>query len=201
MVAGVAGTRHQRHDTGRAASRTEIPVAGVVVWGLSRGEHLMVDQLLRGQAGGSADLPVPRHSPSRWILLSSEDLTATPKKSASVTRVGSSSSTGTKFQKASLPSLAALWHRGTRFGSGAREHGVLCNHQSSPRCQPADRTSSASPALLTLRQAADYLAVSYWTVRSWADAGKLPVVRLPGDGRLVRVERTELERLIVVSRA
>jgi len=55
--------------------------------------------------------------------------------------------------------------------------------------------------LLTLRQAADYLAVSYWTVRSWADAGKLPVVRLPGDGRLVRVERAELERLIVASRA
>jgi excisionase family DNA binding protein len=60
-----------------------------------------------------------------------------------------------------------------------------------------DRQSSA---LLTLRQAADYLAVSYWTVRSWADAGRLRVVRLPGDGRLIRVERVELERLIAASR-
>jgi excisionase family DNA binding protein len=63
-----------------------------------------------------------------------------------------------------------------------------------------DTQSSVRPALLTLRQAADYLAVSYWTVRSWADAGRLRVVRLPGDGRLIRVERVELERLIAASR-
>jgi excisionase family DNA binding protein len=67
------------------------------------------------------------------------------------------------------------------------------------RARASDRESSA-PLLLTLRQAAGQLAVSYWTVRAWADAGKLNVVRLPGDGRLVRVERAELERLIASSR-
>jgi excisionase family DNA binding protein len=87
-----------------------------------------------------------------------------------------------------------------RGGHGAGHGAAQLLEKSNQRGHAADRTSSASPALLTLRQAADYLAVSYWTVRSWADAGKLPVVRLPGDGRLVRVERAELERLIVVSR-
>jgi excisionase family DNA binding protein len=56
------------------------------------------------------------------------------------------------------------------------------------------------PVLLTLRQAAVYLSVSYWTVRAWVEAGKLPAVRLPGDGRLVRVERVVLERLIAAGR-
>src|SRR4029453_8939195 len=88
-----------------------------------------------------------------------------------------------------------------RVEHGAGHGAAQPPKKSIQRGHAADRTSSASPALLTLRQAADYLAVSYWTVRSWADAGKLPVVRLPGDGRLVRVERAELERLIVASRA
>lgn len=66
--------------------------------------------------------------------------------------------------------------------------------------RPLHRESSVPAALLTLKQATAYLAVSYWTVRSWADAGRLRVVRLPGDGRLLRVERAELERLIAVSR-
>ena len=63
-----------------------------------------------------------------------------------------------------------------------------------------DTESSAAARLLTLRQAADYLAVSYWTVRGWVEAGKLRAVRLPGDGRLVRIERRELDRLIEQSR-
>jgi excisionase family DNA binding protein len=82
-------------------------------------------------------------------------------------------------------------------GHGAR-HGVL---------QPSDKpgrnrrqVDSTSSALLTLREAAAYLAVSYWTVRSWVEVGKLPSVRLPGDGRLVRVERAALDALIAASR-
>jgi excisionase family DNA binding protein len=59
---------------------------------------------------------------------------------------------------------------------------------------------SSEQLLFTLHQAAAQLAVSYWTVRAWADSGKLKVVRLPGDGRLVRVERAELDRLIAASR-
>jgi len=66
--------------------------------------------------------------------------------------------------------------------------------------RPRRRPDSESSALLTLREAATYLAVSYWTVRSWTETGKLPSVRLPGDGRLVRVERAALDALIAASR-
>jgi excisionase family DNA binding protein len=52
-----------------------------------------------------------------------------------------------------------------------------------------------TPRLLSYRQAAEYLGVSYWTIRAWADSGKLPVVKLPG-ARLLRVERAALDRLI-----
>jgi excisionase family DNA binding protein len=86
-------------------------------------------------------------------------------------------------------------------GHGVGHSAGQAREKSSQRGHATDRTSSAPPALLTLRQAADYLAVSYWTMRSWADNGKVAVVRLPGDGRLVRVERAELERLIMASRA
>ncbi len=55
---------------------------------------------------------------------------------------------------------------------------------------------SVLPHLLTIRQAADVLGVSYWTVRTWVESGKLRAVRLPGDGRLVRIEIEELHRLI-----
>ncbi len=47
-----------------------------------------------------------------------------------------------------------------------------------------------------MRQAAIYLSVSYWTIRYWIESGKLRAVRLPGDGRLVRIEIEELHRLI-----
>lgn len=73
--------------------------------------------------------------------------------------------------------------------------------------QPIDNTGrkrrtpdAESSALMTLREAAAYLAVSYWTVRGWVESGKLPSVRLPGDGRLVRVERSALDALIAASR-
>ena len=45
-----------------------------------------------------------------------------------------------------------------------------------------------------MRQAAEYLAVSYWTVRGWVESGKLSPVRL-GE-RLIRIERADLDRLI-----
>jgi excisionase family DNA binding protein len=45
-----------------------------------------------------------------------------------------------------------------------------------------------------MRQAGEYLAVSYWTVRGWVDSGKLSPVRL-GE-RLIRIERADLDRLI-----
>jgi excisionase family DNA binding protein len=54
-----------------------------------------------------------------------------------------------------------------------------------------DRKSSA---LLTFDAVAQHCAVSVWTVRGWVDAGKLPVLRLPG--RLVRVEPEALARFL-----
>jgi excisionase family DNA binding protein len=57
-----------------------------------------------------------------------------------------------------------------------------------------DRKSSAPSRLLTLQAVAEHCAASVWTVRAWVDAGKLPVVRLPG--RLVRVRPEALERFL-----
>ena len=64
---------------------------------------------------------------------------------------------------------------------------------------------STAPRLLTLQEAAAYASVSYWTIRSWIERGVLQVVRLPAvrpgaDGRLVRVERAALDRLIEAAR-
>jgi len=68
------------------------------------------------------------------------------------------------------------------------------NPSDSMRAKPGP--GSVLPHLLTMRQAAELLGVSYWTVRSWVESGKLRAVRLPGDGRLVRIEIEELHRLI-----
>jgi excisionase family DNA binding protein len=47
-----------------------------------------------------------------------------------------------------------------------------------------------------MREAGHYLSVSYWTIRHWVESGKLRAVRLPGEGRLLRIELGELDRLI-----
>ncbi len=59
-----------------------------------------------------------------------------------------------------------------------------------PRLWLPRRASSRCARLLT------YLAVSYWTVRGWVESGKMRAVRLPGDGRLLRIEVAELDRLV-----
>ena len=58
------------------------------------------------------------------------------------------------------------------------------------------------PALLTLKQASEYLGISYWTVRDYALNGTLSVVRLPAsrvDAGKRRGKRGELplERVLV----
>ena len=53
----------------------------------------------------------------------------------------------------------------------------------------------APARLMTYRQVADYLGVSYWTVRGWAETGKLPIVKLPGS-RLLRIERAVLDAFV-----
>ncbi len=67
------------------------------------------------------------------------------------------------------------------------------NTGDSMRAKPGP--GSVLPRLLTMRQAAIYLSVSYWKIRHWVESGKLRAVRLPGDGRLVRIEIEELHRL------
>ncbi len=75
----------------------------------------------------------------------------------------------------------------------------MMNTSDSQRGQ--QRKGSVRPArLVTMRQAAEYLAVSYWTIRHWVDTGRLRAVRLPGDGRLLRIEIDELDRLIAECR-
>jgi excisionase family DNA binding protein len=51
-----------------------------------------------------------------------------------------------------------------------------------------------SAALLRYEDVARLCGCSKWTVRAWTDAGKLPVVRLPG--RLVRIRRGDLARFL-----
>jgi len=57
-----------------------------------------------------------------------------------------------------------------------------------------DMQSSALAPLMTLQAVAAHCLVSIWTVRGWVDAGKLPVLRLPG--RLIRVKCEDLARFL-----
>ena len=56
------------------------------------------------------------------------------------------------------------------------------------------RAPKVEPRLLSLRQAADYLGLSTWTVRGLIDTGALPRVRLPV--RKILLDREALDRLI-----
>lgn len=70
----------------------------------------------------------------------------------------------------------------------------LARMKSGDASRAKDRQSSAPGPLLTFDAVARHCSVSVWTVRAWVDAGKLPVVRLPG--RLVRVRPDALERFL-----
>ena len=63
--------------------------------------------------------------------------------------------------------------------------------------------SAPVPRLLRLQEAANYLSVSYWTVRDLVARGAIPPVRLPSPGardggalRRVLLDRRDLDRLI-----
>jgi len=60
---------------------------------------------------------------------------------------------------------------------------------------PTSRRASAGPErrLMTLAQAADYLACSPWTVRELVWKGTLPAVRIT---RRLHFDRLDLDRLI-----
>jgi excisionase family DNA binding protein len=61
-----------------------------------------------------------------------------------------------------------------------------------------DNKSSAPGPLLTFQAVAAHCSVSVWTVRAWVDAGKLPVLRLPG--RLVRIRPADLAAFLEACR-
>ena len=56
---------------------------------------------------------------------------------------------------------------------------------------PTDRATRTR--LLSITQAADRLGIHYQTLRSWADKGLVPVVRLPSGYR--RFDSGEIERV------
>ena len=53
----------------------------------------------------------------------------------------------------------------------------------------------ASPRLLTLKDAAEYLGISVWAMRERIWAGDIPVVKFPG-GRKMYVDVEDLEEFI-----
>ncbi len=88
------------------------------------------------------------------------------------------------------PDVVADSPSGPGVGTGVPQ--VVAKARHNTRAQ--HRESSVPPRLLSLKQAADYLAVSYWTVRSWVETGKLLAVRL--GPKLIRLEKDDLDRFV-----
>jgi excisionase family DNA binding protein len=63
------------------------------------------------------------------------------------------------------------------------------------------RIGPPTKRLFTLRESAAYLAISYGSVRHLVEAGKIPVVRLPGVGKLRFLDVRDLDRLIDASKS
>jgi hypothetical protein len=57
------------------------------------------------------------------------------------------------------------------------------------------------PRLLDLRQAAQYVGVSYWTLRDWVLAGFVPAIALPGLRPREGERRKHSLRRVLVDRA
>ncbi len=77
------------------------------------------------------------------------------------------------------------------------EPGTVASQRRIPRgdsAGPANGRFTAPGGLLTIHDVAAYTKVSYWTVRSWIESGKLPVLRLPG--RLIRIRPDALKHFL-----
>jgi len=74
---------------------------------------------------------------------------------------------------------------GVQASGSQRRHHPLADSQSA--------ASAHGRRLLTLKEAADYLALSIWTVRELVWKGRLPAVRLT---RRLHFDRRDLDRLI-----
>jgi hypothetical protein len=65
------------------------------------------------------------------------------------------------------------------------------------------QTVALQPRIFDLHQAADYIGVSYWTMRDLVFAGMVPTVKIPNprtkDGRVIRrtlIDRNDLDQLV-----
>ena len=62
------------------------------------------------------------------------------------------------------------------------------------RTVTANVTAAVVPRLMTMRDAAAYISVSYWTMRRYVFGGHIATVRLPGLGRKTDRPRLLLDR-------
>lgn len=80
---------------------------------------------------------------------------------------------------------------------------MIDNKKDTKRAQDME---SSAPRLLSLRDAADYLGVSYWTIRDWISDGVVARVRLPGSrlrngkGKLVSPSTSHSMRKFLLDR-
>jgi excisionase family DNA binding protein len=65
------------------------------------------------------------------------------------------------------------------------------------------KDTESNARLLSLQRAAQYMGLSYWTIRDLVDTGKIPTVRIPcprsRDGRMIRrvlIDRQDLDKMI-----
>jgi excisionase family DNA binding protein len=59
---------------------------------------------------------------------------------------------------------------------------------------PGQRASTSTVRLYSLQDAASYLAISYWSVRTLIERGDIPVIRM---GRRLLIDRLDLDSWIL----
>jgi excisionase family DNA binding protein len=66
------------------------------------------------------------------------------------------------------------------------------------RSPQASSTGSSEPRLLTVKQAAEYLATSAWAIRTLGWSGTIPPVRI---GKRVLFDRRDLDKFVESAKA
>jgi excisionase family DNA binding protein len=111
------------------------------------------------------------------------------------TEGGNCAAAGGRFK----PALAS----GHTTGTPLPQLGQITGSECRPPASQASAPPTIGPRLVSLQQAAEYLGVSYWTVRDLVDAGKVKRVRLPvgqRDVRRVLLDVRDLDRLVDLSK-
>ncbi len=129
--------------------------------------------------------------------------TPTPKKSASASCVGSSSSTGSKIQTPDDPRRPPVCDNPGDSREPARTQVRVPPARPAARTQDSPSCAPPGPRLLTRQQAADYLNLSSDMLDRLTQQGELPRVQLSLGNRNVRkvlYDRGDLDRLVELSR-